>query len=184
MQSDSTNRFVVISGCSGGGKSTLLSELARRGYAVVEEPGRRIVREEAERGGSALPWQNMNAFLRRAISMAHEDRFWAASQPGWVFFDRGLVDAAAALQALTGESVLASLGHSHRYHRRVFLAPPWPKIFVADAERQHGFESAVEEYTRLADSYPWLGYETVILPRTAVEERADFVLKMLGVNQE
>jgi predicted ATPase len=29
------NRFVVISGCSGGGKSTLPAELARRGHAVV-----------------------------------------------------------------------------------------------------------------------------------------------------
>lgn len=32
--------YVVISGCSGGGKSTLLSELAARGYHVVHEPGR------------------------------------------------------------------------------------------------------------------------------------------------
>ena len=37
-----SDRFVVISGCSGGGKSTLLSELGRRGYGTVEEPGRRI----------------------------------------------------------------------------------------------------------------------------------------------
>ena len=42
----SDDRFVIISGCSGGGKSTLLAELARRGYRVVEEPGRRIVAEE------------------------------------------------------------------------------------------------------------------------------------------
>jgi predicted ATPase len=34
------NCFVVISGCSGGDKSTLLIELGRRGYATVEEPGR------------------------------------------------------------------------------------------------------------------------------------------------
>jgi predicted ATPase len=50
------NRFVVIPGCSGGGKSVLLAELGRRGYAVVEEPGRRIVREGMEGEGSALPW--------------------------------------------------------------------------------------------------------------------------------
>ena len=31
--------FYVISGCSGGGKSTLLSELEHRGYKVVAEPG-------------------------------------------------------------------------------------------------------------------------------------------------
>ena len=40
------DRFVVITGCSGGGKSTLLDELGRRGHATIEEPGRRIVRED------------------------------------------------------------------------------------------------------------------------------------------
>jgi predicted ATPase len=46
------DQFVVISGCSGGGKSTLIAELGRRGYPVVEEPGRRIVKEELASGGS------------------------------------------------------------------------------------------------------------------------------------
>ncbi|WP_207234152.1 AAA family ATPase [Pseudomonas aeruginosa] len=41
------NYFVAISGCSGGGKSTLLAELKLRGHAVVEEPGRRIIQEES-----------------------------------------------------------------------------------------------------------------------------------------
>ena len=43
--------FVTISGCSGGGKSTLLSELRRRGFATIDEPGRRIVADELKRGG-------------------------------------------------------------------------------------------------------------------------------------
>ena len=41
--SSSVDRFVVISACSSGGKSTLIAELGKRGYAVVDEPGRRIV---------------------------------------------------------------------------------------------------------------------------------------------
>ena len=49
------DRFVVISGCSGGGKSTLLAELGRRGHSTVEEPGRRIVAQELQQGGRALP---------------------------------------------------------------------------------------------------------------------------------
>lgn len=47
--------FVVISGCSGGGKSTLLAELSRRGHTVVEEPGMRIVTEERLGNGRGLP---------------------------------------------------------------------------------------------------------------------------------
>src|SRR5262245_42951077 len=116
------DRLVVISGCSGGGKSTLLGALAGRGHAVVEEPGRRIVREELERNGTALPWIDGVAFARRAIELALADRAAASLQAGWVFFDRGLIDAAAALQHLTGELALADL--KHRYHQRVFLVPP------------------------------------------------------------
>ncbi|WP_430985828.1 AAA family ATPase, partial [Escherichia coli] len=65
--------LVVISGCSGGGKSTLLAELKARGHAVVEEPGRRIIAEETARGGLALPWVDLAAFLHRAIEMALSD---------------------------------------------------------------------------------------------------------------
>ncbi|HME25991.1 MAG TPA: AAA family ATPase [Acetobacteraceae bacterium] len=108
------NRFVVISGCSGGGKSSLLAELRQRGHATVEEPGRRIVKEELLGDGSALPWVNETAFARRAVALALADRTALGRVAGWVFFDRGLIDAAAALQHLTGEPTLAALGQWHR----------------------------------------------------------------------
>src|SRR6516164_5896191 len=90
-------KFVTISGCSGGGKSTLLAELGRRGYLTVEEPGRRIVRQELEDDGRALPWVDPIAFARRAIELSLMDRATTEVSSSWVFFDRGLIDAAAAL---------------------------------------------------------------------------------------
>jgi predicted ATPase len=173
---DIIDRFVIISGCSGGGKSTLLAELYRRGYAVVEEPGRRIVAEALSNDGAALPWIDPAAFARRAIAMAIEDRADVPAE-GWVFFDRGLIDAAVALEHATGEPVVEALGRVHRYHLRVFLAPPWPDIHIVDQERRHGFDEAVAEYGRLQTAYAALGYDVVILPRTSVTVRADFVLK-------
>jgi len=174
------SRFVVISGCSGGGKSTLLTELGRRGHAVVEEPGRRIVRQELERDGAALPWVNAAAFARRAIAMASLDLASADVPDGWVFFDRGLIDAAAALQHATGEPALRALGNHRAYHHRIFMTPPWPEIFISDAERRHDAEAALAEYSRLLDAYASLGYETLVLPKTSVGERADFILEMLA----
>jgi predicted ATPase len=173
-----SDRFVVLSGCSGGGKSPLLAELRRRGHAVVDEPGRRIVMEEVARGGAALPWIDLAAVARRAIEVAISDRE-AAMRLGWVFFDRGLVDAAAALEHAASEPALGSLGRAHRYHRVVFLTPPWPEIFDSDPERRHGFGDALAEYARLERAYLGLGYRVVVLPKTDVEARADVVISKL-----
>ncbi len=174
-------RFVVISGCSGGGKSTLLAELERRGHPTVAEPGRRIVAEELRSGGRALPWVDAAAFARRAIGLALADiaDVQAAGTEGWVFFDRGLVDAASALQHLTGAQVRDTIGSSRHYHRKVFLTPPWPEIYRADDERRHGLEEAIAEYDRLLETYPALGYDIQILPRTDTGKRADLVLGSL-----
>lgn len=174
------DRFVVISGCSGGGKSTLLAELARRGHAVVEEPGRRVVEQEVASGGQALPWVDLAAFARRALDMAMKDRAAAMHTPGWVFFDRGLIDAAAALEHASGEAAVERLAALPRYHRRVFLTPPWPAIYQTDEGRRHNLQAAIEEYERLLSLYNTLGYEVVILPRCAVEERTRYLLTVLN----
>ncbi|MDR2308421.1 MAG: AAA family ATPase [Paucimonas sp.] len=177
----SVAKRVVISGCSGGGKSTLLDELARRGERVVEEPGRRIVREQQARGGQALPWLDLAAFLEQAIALALRDRAQLPDDGQRVFFDRGLVDAVAALDSLGGPAQLQALGQAHRYHATVFLTPPWPQLFAQDAERRHDLAAALEEYQRLLQAYPALGYRVIEIPRLPVEQRADFVLRTLDL---
>jgi len=173
-------RFVVISGCSGGGKSTLLAALKARGHTVIEEPGRRIVAQATSPDDPVLPWVNLAAFARRAMALALEDRAVAEAVSGLAFFDRGLVDAAAALEHATGEPALATLGGSHRYNRQVFLTPPWPDIYRTDAARRHDLDAAIAEYERLLQAYAGLGYAPVILPLTDVEARADFILEHLA----
>ncbi|WP_422025173.1 AAA family ATPase [Roseovarius sp.] len=174
------SNHVILSGCSGGGKSTLLDELARRGVATVPEPGRRIVAEESRGEGKALPWVDMEAFARRALDLATQDRATVAHQTGWVVFDRGLIDAAVALEHAAGVPVAETLGDVPRFHRQVFLTPPWPEIYAADAERRHGIAEAEGEYRRLLAAYEALGYDTVILPKIGVRARADFLLSRLG----
>ena len=114
------------------------------------------------------------------MEIALADRAAAGSLDGWVFFDRGLIDAAAAFELMTGKPVLTALGQANRYHRRVFLAPPWPEIYETDPERRHGLDVALAEYSRLLETYPSsLGYEVLILPKVGVSERADFILNTL-----
>lgn len=172
-------RFIVISGCSGGGKSTLLDALAARGFATVPEPGRRIVTDALAGDGSALPWVNPKAFALRAVAMAKADLHAAQSYEGTVFFDRGLIDAACALAQTGGAPLDETLGQARAYGRAVFLTPPWPEIYQKDDARQHDFRVAEAEFQRLVQLYPKLGYDIHLLPKRPVQDRVAFVLGIL-----
>ncbi|GLK71292.1 AAA family ATPase [Ancylobacter dichloromethanicus] len=174
------NQLVVISGCSGGGKSALLEELRVRGHAVVDEPGRRVVREQLAEGGVALPWVDMIAFASRAQDLARKDYLAAVRVPGRVFFDRGLIDAAAALEHFAQRPALRTCADSCRYHPLVFMVPPWREIFAGDPERRHGYFDAVAEFDRLMAAYRTLGYRIRLLPKLGVQARADIVLSELA----
>ncbi len=178
-----TDRFVVLTGCSGGGKSTLLAELARRGFAAFPEAGRQIVREQDWTGGDALPGADALRFSELAVSRALHFRILAAELAGPVFFDRSPVDQWAALgrSGLPMPATIAGAVERCRYNATVFVAPPWPEIFTTDAERRHDLVEAMAEYGPLRAAYERLGYRLIDLPKTGVEARADFVLAALGV---
>lgn len=171
--------YVVISGCSGGGKSTLLSELVRRGYPIVLEPGRQIVKEQYAIDGDALPWTNLQKFLDLVLSR-YIYQFNSQERPDqFIFFDRGIIDA-VQLSCLQPK-YFQNAANNFRYNRLVFLVPPWKEIFANDAERKHDFESAVKEFEELLIKYKNFGYETVLIPKTSVKERVDFILGKLGI---
>ncbi|RYE09575.1 MAG: ATPase [Hyphomicrobiales bacterium] len=174
------SRYVIISGCSGGGKSTLIDELARRGHATVPEPGRRVVREQQASGGNALPWADTRAFVDRILAMARADYAAAAANPGWTFFDRGLFDAVSALGDLNGTPLPAELLANYPYHRQVFLTPPWPALYATDGERRHGLAQAEAEYHRLLRDYPAQGYAVIEIPQLPVPARAAFIEETLA----
>jgi len=113
--------------------------------------------------------------------MARSDLASADSLRGLVFFDRGLVDAAVALQFAGGAPYLRTLGDTLQYSKTVFLAPPWPKIFTQDEARKHDFKSATEEYHRIEAALIHLGYDVCALPNASVEDRVDFALNQLRI---
>ena len=166
-----TDRFHVLSGCSGGGKSTLLEALAGAGYATVPEPGRRVVQ-----AGGPAPWEDLAGFLRACLQLAIEDHGRAGALAGPVVFDRCAIDALSGLEALGVGVPDPGL----RYARSVILVPPWRALFAGDEGRRHGFAAAVAEYERLSRAFPAAGYAVEIMPRAPVAERVDWVSARIG----
>ena len=171
------HHFVILTGCSGGGKSALLSELARRGYSYVLEPGRQIVKEQLAIHGRALPWKDLDHFLELALSRYI---FQFNSQPktkDMIFFDRGIIDA-VQLDGQQGPH-FDKAAKKFKYHPTVFMLPPWKEIYRSDKERKHSFEKAIEEYDQLLIKYKKYGYNIVTVPKESVSKRADMILSSL-----
>jgi predicted ATPase len=170
-------RFIVISGCSGGGKSSLIGELARRGYSTVAEPGRQVIREQNAIGGDAVPDRDAVKFLELTVSRTMHAMILAASRAEAtpVFFDRAIVDQVSG----TVPAHFARAVQIFRYGR-VFIVPPWPENFRNDAERKHSFEDALVHYAALLKTYERYGYALTFIPKLTVSHRADFVLENLG----
>lgn len=176
-----TPLMAVLTGCSGSGKSTMLAELARRGFGVQPEAGRQIVREQMAIGGRALPWIDPAAFVELAVSRAMGQFNTARPTCRPVIFDRSVIDLVSYLE-YRGMPVPEHLERAvalYRYAPRVLVTPPWREIYADDGERQKTFEDAVGEYEVLVRWYEREGYDLIEVPRMGLRKRADFCERWL-----
>ncbi|AOK18386.1 ATPase [Burkholderia cepacia] len=178
---EAARRFFVVTGGPGSGKSTLLDALEHAGCARSQEAGRGVIRDQMAIDGPALPWRDPAAFAELMLSWEMRSYELARHARGPVFFDRGVPDVIGYLR-LTGLAVPAhaeAAANRFRYHRRVFIAPPWPDIYAQDTERRQDFAEAVRTYDAMVECYTSYGYRLIELPRESVQARVRFVMDAL-----
>lgn len=171
------DRFFVVTGGPGSGKSTLLAALAEQGLPHMPEAGRAVIREEVAAGGSALPWDDRDAFADRMLECDLRSYEEAQTRDGVLFFDRGIPDI-IGYRTLCGLDIpgdLTCAAKRNRYNQHVFIAPPWAEIYAQDAERKQDWDEAVATHDVMARVYQELGYTLVSLPLASPDERATFV---------
>jgi predicted ATPase len=173
--------LIVITGAPGAGKTTLLNLLATRGYTCVPEAARQIIREQQATNGDAVPWSNTTAYINLMLdrSIASYLDHQHADQP--TFFDRGLPDTLgyARIIQLPDPSPIRTACNPHRYANPIFVAPPWLEIYATDDQRKQTFDEAILSFHQVLDAYHSCGYQTIPLPESTPEQRADFVLAHL-----
>jgi predicted ATPase len=171
--------FFVITGGPGSGKTTLVDDaLEQAGFARTVEAGRGVIQDQVAIDGPALPWRDPAAFAELMLGWEMRSYRMATQQAGPVFFDRGVPDVIGYLRLmrLPVAPHIENAAEVFRYHRRVFMAPPWREIFTQDTERRQDFTEAERTYAALAATYARLGYELVELPRAGIAERLRFVV--------
>lgn len=172
-----TERFHIVTGGPGSGKTSVIEALAAQGFPYMPEAGRAIIKDQVDIGGFALPWSDRAAYAE--LMLGWEMRSWREAQAidGPVLFDRGIPDVIGYLRlcGLPIPEATMRAAQMHRYARRVFIAPPWPAIFMQDAQRKQTAAEAEATYHAMVAAYTDLGYEMVPLPLASVAERAEFI---------
>jgi predicted ATPase len=172
------DRFFVLTGGPGSGKTAVVEALKQSGYHCSVEAGRGVIQDQMLIAGRALPWEDRSLFAELMLCWEMRSYRVAQEQTGMVFFDRGVIDVVGYLR-LIGHAIpehMEKAVENFPYHRRVFIAPPWEEIFRQDRERRQDFDEAVRTYHAMVTTYSRYGYELLELPRTSVKERLDFVL--------
>jgi len=174
----------VVSGGPGSGKSTVLQELARRGFPFASEVARQIIQEQIQAGGTALPWGDREAYTRLMLQRSIESylQYTPALQP--MFSDRGIPDTLcyARLIGLCDDGFIQDACRRFRYAPVVFLAPRWEEIYETDNERKQDFAGAERTFDQMAGVYRQCGYALSELPKAAPAVRAAFILRQLHLD--
>jgi predicted ATPase len=175
------DNFYIITGGPGSGKSTLLDALKGKEYQCVDEVARQIIQEQMKMGGDAMHTKSQLKFrdLMLVRSIDAYIKINEATKP--VFFDRGIPDLAGYSHLIKCDipDYLQHAIESHRYNNTVFIAPPWEEIYQGDEERKQSWEEAVATYNNISRGYIECGYRLVELPRGAIEDRVDFILRRI-----
>ena len=171
-------RFFVITGGPGSGKSALIEAIQRSGYVTSVEAGRGIIRDQVAIGGNALPGSEPLLFAEMMLCWEMRSYHIAERESRSVFFDRGVPDVLGYLRMLNlpAPDHMQRAADAFRYNRHVFIAPPWREICRQDRERKQDFDEAIRTHDAMVATYTALGYDLVEIPRSPVEARARFVL--------
>ncbi|MCK5334458.1 MAG: ATP-binding protein [Candidatus Aenigmarchaeota archaeon] len=177
-----TGAKYAITGGPGCGKSSIIGELQKRGHYVVEEAAKPIIEQQMAIDGPNLPWKDRLAFQEDVLGMQKQ---MEAKIPAneIAFLDRGANDGLAYLWLDSIEPPLDFCRgiNAHSYDG-IFLLDELPLGAYKNTDyRTEDPQTARKISTLIHQAYRNAGYDVVRVPFMTVPDRAEYILKEVGV---
>lgn len=170
---------IIITGPPGSGKTSLINSLASKGYPVIQEAAREIIKQQLKiPGSSAFPWANVKAFS--ALVKQHILDF--PENHKTAFCDRSIVDIISYLKkaGITDYQDYITDLKKLNWHPEVIMCPPWQEIYQTDNERKEPFSEVELLYNILTETYKELGFTINELPKDTVDNRTEWIINRFG----
>jgi predicted ATPase len=168
----------VITGAVSSGKSTLIDQLADRGFQTVPETGRLYVEREMAKGRTIEEIRENMAAIQILLKDMQLEIEHGLQVNDVIFLDGAVPGSLAWYRAfgLNPNEILPDCLH-HRY-ASVFILDPLP--FQEDGARDGDASIADLLDKWIARDYSALGYSVVRVPVLPPQERLAFVLERLS----
>lgn len=173
------NRWYVLTGGPGSGKTSLMEELNTRGHAIVKESARYHVRQQLAKGLTLEQIRRDEKAFQEAVFRQKQIIHEALSKDVVTFFDRGYHDTLAYLEhyGYAIKKFITEACRDMRYEK-VFVLDMLP--YRRDEARIEDFATASQIHEALITAYQKSGHDVVHVPVLPLPARADFILSRLG----
>ncbi len=172
-----TTNWYVITGAPCSGKTAVISQLERQGYAVVHEMARAYIDTELAKGRTLADIKADEWAFERHILISKVKLEAQLNRKDIIFLDRAVPDSIAYYK-LCGldPTEPRQMSQAIRY-QKIFLFERLE--FLADPVRSEDDTTADRLGKLIEESYQSLGYDPIYVPVGSVEDRTEFILARL-----
>ena len=175
----------VLTGGSASGKSTILAELANRGYSIIPEGAIQIIEEGIASMGKDefTNWRMNNYTEYQASIIQRQIELEQDVDDEIVFLDRSAIDCYtfcrmknANIPEIFSEAMNSGLFE----YEKVFVLEtlnPFPERY--ETGRTQNYERSVSMGNALREDYEEFGYNVIWIPMMSVDERVELILSYI-----
>lgn len=171
---------IVLTGGPCAGKTAVVEQLDKKGYNVIPEPARLLIEKYKKESPELLPHISKENRILFAKAIEEETiKNYEEHKVG--YFDRSILDEIGYrnLSNIEISEKLDSEAKNKRYDV-IFHFPFWKEIYKKDEVRHESPEESEKIGECLYKTYVKYGYTPIIVPKTSIEERVNFILNKVN----